>query len=268
MQDKPTGTVTTPPSTAGGQETVPCPPWCNGEHHAPVHVTGEQAARYWHKAAVCPPWCTGHLGWQDAPGPDFHAGHVTQMPLSLAPAVDHWAGGGQPDSLSVAIYQASASRPYPVVAVQHLADDYELPDMTPAEAVRLAVALLRAAWQAEPGVTAQTVTDGPQHPAGPCPPWCAYAGDHVAGDEVHRGMGHEVAVAPHDFGGCGDGPDGRGECCQGGVCAELVLGDDGRPLVALHHGCATELPHLVLPAAEELGQVLLGLAAAGMGGDR
>src|ERR1022692_2222790 len=176
----------------------------------------------------CPPWCTGEHG-----GDDTHSGHITEISLSLAEPCET-ASGMRPDFIGVRLWHQKAEMSRPAVGVQH-GDDY-LPDMTPAEAVALAAALVQAAWRAEPGaVEAIPAQDAPRHDPGSCPPWCAY-GLHGPYDDVHFGDGNAVAPASATHLCSYTTGPGAVEECGEDICAQLVLSEDGCTLVELHHG--------------------------------
>ena len=147
--------------------------------------------------------------------------------------------------------------PRPAVGVQR-GDDY-LPDMTPAEAVALAAALVQAAWRIEPGaVEAIAAPDAARRAPDSCPSWCAY-GPHGPGDDVHISEGHAVpAASPRHISRYTTGAEPV-DSCEHDICAELVLSDDGVPEVRLHHGYGgDEMPSMTLGAAEALAWKILG----------
>lgn len=212
-------------------------------------------------APGCPAWCAGHPGGRVEPGETgAHAGAIAAVTLSLA-GPDEETGG--PDHLSVQAWQHAGSAA--TIAVMRGATDEWLPEMTPAEAVALAAALVRAAWRAGPGaVQAPAAQDAPRHRGTSCPPWCAY-GPHSDPGDIHISDGHAIpAASRHHACGYTTGEHADGEC-ERGICAELAVSPGDRPGIELHHGDVC-LPAITLSGAEALGLTLLGLAMTGRTG--
>ena len=89
-------------------------------------------------ANPCPAWCLG-----DHDPDDGHLGEHSNVILSRA----SFADDGEPDELRVQLAESGSGGP--VVAIGQRLDDLWGPDMTPAEARRLAGALIAAADDAQ-----------------------------------------------------------------------------------------------------------------------
>jgi hypothetical protein len=152
-----------------------CPGWCAGRHGAPPHIAESGTPPCWHAGAACPPWCLGHPAHIPPAEHDHSSRAVATVNLSLPPKdtaqespgvidVSVWQYANDPEDPA----EATAPQPAPVVAIWYGDDGGWLPDLTPAEAVKLSAALIRAALMARTGT--------PE----PCPPWCS--GDHEMAD--------------------------------------------------------------------------------------
>jgi hypothetical protein len=133
----------------------------------------------------CPGWCKGGHSAEDS-----HSTRGADVELSLAEPFEVQSGPDErtmiSDYMNVSVWQgdACAVPDQPCVSVRH-ADD-ELPDMTPAEAMRLAIALAQAARDA------MASYGTPALGAAECPPWCETP-DHRAEDGGR--MLHTLVVA-------------------------------------------------------------------------
>lgn len=143
------------------QHPAPCPAWCTGRHaqlpgEGPVLVG--DARRYDHLAASCPAWCAGHPGSENPAIEGLHSGQYEELPLSLGEPYEMAGGELAADHVAVSCWR-DPRHPVATVSLMHAASGDYLPDMLAAEAVAVAVALLYAAGQIEPGA-AQLVTLG------------------------------------------------------------------------------------------------------------
>jgi hypothetical protein len=246
-------TIETAPRTSTVEEA--CPSWCTGRHLA----TGTEAPRYWHLSADCPPWCVGHSGHVRDLSDEAHVSTRDETELSLAEPYELDPGDIVADYIETSVWQMPDA-PAPEVTIFHAAKEDYLPGMTPAEAMALAADLVRAA-----GAAAATQVPGSTGTS--CPPWCAY-GPCDPDDAVHISVSHVVPVTEHVF--CSymrDRAAGRMTDRTAGPCeeknsAELVLGEDGLPLLSLHHGDDC-LPYMTLGAAETFALSILELVSAG-----
>jgi hypothetical protein len=207
--------------------------------------------------ADCPPWCAGH---PDYLGPEGdHSGSPADVPLSLVPGIEDQFYTG-PDWLGVSVWSIAHEHDgAPSVAIMHGRDDSYLPQLAPAEAEALAIALLRKARDARHGTGTEA---GTPLPAEGCPPWCGYQDAPNGCDGVHVSAGHPVAVTEHAY--CSyeraRAAGLTGLPCDEENCSELVNGDDGHPVVAVHHG-DDFLPYMTLDAAGQFALDILGLIA-------
>lgn len=249
--------TTTIPQPAATPDDGECPQWCTGQHGAPL-LSGE-APGYRHLSAECPPWCAGHPHYDlDL---DQHASGYAYVDLSLVPRVEYVIGPHGPDQLAVSVWDLH-DQDGVHVGLMHAADDSWLPSMTPDEAQALGVALIAKAGEARQGIPAADVV---RLPAEGCPPWCTN-GPHGDLDQVHVSSSCAVPVTEHEL--CsyerarkaGHTADRCGE----DLCAELVNGDDGCPVVEVYHGddCC---PHMTLDAAEAFAAGILALTASARG---
>jgi hypothetical protein len=143
----------------------------------------------------CPPWCTVKHGG----GEHIHSGDISSVNLSLAPLCED-ASGMRPDYIAVRLWHEPAEMPSPAVGLQH-GDDY-LPDMTPAEAVTLALALMWGACRVKPGVIgALAVPGAPVADDGSCPAWCEIAGEHMDhdGGEMRHALVEGMPLTAYPF---------------------------------------------------------------------
>ena len=150
-------------------------------------MTGPGYDRYHHLAACCPPWCCGHGAGQDPVTEGEHASLHRELKLSLADKV--------PDYVAVSTWQ-DPGHPAATVSLMHGAKDYYLPDMTPGEALALAVTLARAARDARSGTASAPSAD----PDG-CPSWCEIAGDHedMDGGDMHHALCEALQLSGYPY---------------------------------------------------------------------
>jgi hypothetical protein len=243
---------------------APCPAWCTGKHNRPDWVSAERP-RYWHKSAACPPWCDGHLGFEPDCDRITHHGRGIEVELSLAPPIDVISLDGKDetraDYISAEPWQPDATTA-PTVAVRH-GDDY-LPDMTPSEALALAVALAQAAWRVQPDAMAALEIPSPE--GFTCPPWCitphTVPDERHLDDELHLSEGHTVPTARehHDC-------RARTGTCELGVSADLVYEvATGDVTVEVYHGDEV-MPRLTPAGAATFALGLLAEVAGAAGTD-
>lgn len=153
--------MTTQTTTVKTTDAEQCPAWCAGSHGRPAWCKDE-STRWWHRTADCPPWCIGHFTHDDER--DVHCGGQSAVTISGADLVTVETSGGpaeQPASVEVMLWQGLSHTgvPGPVVCMQQMVEkvcaDGFVPDMTPDEAARLGLALLSAAWMADPAALPQ-----------------------------------------------------------------------------------------------------------------
>jgi hypothetical protein len=239
-----------------------CLPWCVGVHPAPPW--GLTSPPTYHQTADCPSWCFGHPAWEgnEDDRRDHHS-DTAQISLSLAAKIDVVGNNGPemiPDYLGVNIWHL-ADDSAPTVNVCH-GDDY-LPDMTPAEALALAVALAQAAWRVQPDAMAALEVPSPEGYT--CPPWCVtphtVPDERHLSDEYHLSDSHTVPTA-REHHGC------RAGTCELGVSADLVHESGAGPVtVEIYHGDEV-MPRLTVAGAATFALGLLAevATAAGMNG--
>jgi uncharacterized protein DUF6907 len=242
------------PQPAATTDEPACPAWCTRRHAAPL-LPGEDPRWRDHLTAECPAWCMGHP--YRSGELDTHRGADTFMDLSLVPHVE-WDGAPEgPDQLAVSVWDIPHEGTV-TVSVRRTGDDSELPPLTPDEAVALGVALIAKARDARQGTLAAS---GVRLPAQGCPPWCT-SGPHGELDDVHMSSSYAVSVTERELCSYEQARKaGRTSArCGEDMCAELVNGDDGCPVVEVYHG-DDSLPHMTLDAAEEFAAGILALTA-------
>jgi len=209
----------------------------------PIATAGEATAPA--PPGACPDWCCN----THVVSGDGHLSEHSEVELSLMPRiVVGFAGETTRDYLAVLAEQLPGDAPS--VSLMH--NDDELTQMTPSEALALAAALARSAWQADPAAVAAVAVPAPDGLA--CPSWCGYGGQHTSPDDIHLSPPASVTAAGLHH-GCSytEGPGGQLGCDEP-VSAGLVYEPGTGPVtVELYHGDE------ILPRLTPAGAVTLAL---------